>query len=233
MRSGCCRGLSAAAPSHGSEFTLERHDSGVRIFSLSRPRANALGRNLLGQLSEAISKVAGDKDARCVVLRSTVTGVFCAGADLKERKEMAPSEVDAFVTFLRAQLERGRSDKPKSDAGGASLLRGIPRRDIQQPRRAPRADHRCVRLSTATIIATQAQSLCPAWPGCAYDGVGSSQRPGSLAEILQVRRSAVLRGHAFACSCAGWRGAGRRSRAGAMLRPAHCWQRRASDARAA
>ena len=91
------RPYSMSAP----ELAVERHSSGLCVLTLQRPRANALGRILLGQLRDAIDEVEADKSVRCVVLRSAVPGVFCAGADLKERKAMAPSEVDHFVSTLR------------------------------------------------------------------------------------------------------------------------------------
>ena len=40
--------------------------------------------------------------ARCVVLQSSTVGMFCAGADLKERKEMSPEEAKEFVRKLRS-----------------------------------------------------------------------------------------------------------------------------------
>ena len=37
--------------------------------------------------------VRHDPEVRTIILRSNVPGVFCAGADLKERKEMTEREV--------------------------------------------------------------------------------------------------------------------------------------------
>ena len=42
-----------------------------------------------------------DTRARAVIVRSAAPGVFCAGADLKERAAMAPHEVASFVHSLR------------------------------------------------------------------------------------------------------------------------------------
>lgn len=36
-----------------------------------------------------------------IVIRSLVKGIFCAGADLKERQTLSPSEVRRFVNSLR------------------------------------------------------------------------------------------------------------------------------------
>ena len=40
--------------------------------------------------------------ARCVILKSSVPKMFCAGADLSERKTMTEEEAKAFVRKLRA-----------------------------------------------------------------------------------------------------------------------------------
>jgi len=75
---------------------------GISVINLSRPDArNAIGRQLLKELSEALSNLRHERTTRCVVLRSTVKGVFCAGADLKERAAMTLSEASEFVRSLR------------------------------------------------------------------------------------------------------------------------------------
>ncbi|GJP43191.1 hypothetical protein CLOM_g2689 [Closterium sp. NIES-68] len=52
--------------------------------------------------SEAAKSGGGDGgDVRAVIIRSAVEGVFCAGADLKERKSMTMEEAEAFVSSLR------------------------------------------------------------------------------------------------------------------------------------
>jgi methylglutaconyl-CoA hydratase len=48
-----------------------------------------------------INSVKNDKRIRCVLVRSLVPGVFCAGADLKERSKMAEKDVGPFVAKLR------------------------------------------------------------------------------------------------------------------------------------
>ena len=73
------------------------------LLGLERPAArNALGRQLLGEFEAALASLAADGSARVVVIHSLVPGVFCAGADLKERAGMAPEEAEAFVKRLRA-----------------------------------------------------------------------------------------------------------------------------------
>ena len=53
------------------------------------------------QLEEAIERVKVDHDVRAVVLKSDVPGIFCAGADLKERAKMKEEEVGPLVARAR------------------------------------------------------------------------------------------------------------------------------------
>lgn len=71
------------------------------MFEMNRPKArNALSRLLIDQFAEAVEE--HKKSARCVLLRSSTAGMFCAGADLKERKTMDEDEVKDFVRKLRS-----------------------------------------------------------------------------------------------------------------------------------
>ncbi|XP_066284831.1 methylglutaconyl-CoA hydratase, mitochondrial-like isoform X2 [Branchiostoma lanceolatum] len=84
---------------------LEGDSQGVVVFGLNRPEAkNAFSRNLAGLLNEALQAVKFDQNARVLIIRSLAPGIFCAGADLKERAKMKPSEVGPFVAGLRASL---------------------------------------------------------------------------------------------------------------------------------
>ena len=91
--------------STSAELVVERLDGdrdGVVVLSMNRPEAkNALGNELLGALADQVQALRFDGSARCVVLRSAVENVFCAGADLKERAAMAKEEVEPFVFKLR------------------------------------------------------------------------------------------------------------------------------------
>lgn len=83
---------------------LEKEGQGkIAVMGLNRPKAkNAFSKNLIGRLEESVHSVRFDKDVRAVIIRSMVPGIFCAGADLKERLTMKPSEVGPFVARLRA-----------------------------------------------------------------------------------------------------------------------------------
>ena len=73
-------------------------DPTVSIITLDRPKANAMSKQMLHELKEQLKLV---DHARCVILTSSSDRVFSAGADLKERKSMSPSEAEAFVADLR------------------------------------------------------------------------------------------------------------------------------------
>ncbi|KAM9096833.1 methylglutaconyl-CoA hydratase, mitochondrial isoform 6-T6 [Sarcophilus harrisii] len=55
-------------------------------------------------LSKAMDTLKSDKKVRTVIVRSEVPGVFCAGADLKERTQMNLKEVSSFVSKSRALM---------------------------------------------------------------------------------------------------------------------------------
>ncbi len=66
---------------------------GVATITLNRPESrNALNRAMCEDLVSAAAAAAGDADVRLVFVRGNGP-VFCAGADLKERKGMSSDEV--------------------------------------------------------------------------------------------------------------------------------------------
>lgn len=65
---------------------------------------NAFSRSLVKDLADAVDVVRHDRNVRVVILRSVVPGVFCAGADLKERATFSQAETQKFVTKLRSLL---------------------------------------------------------------------------------------------------------------------------------
>jgi methylglutaconyl-CoA hydratase len=74
---------------------IEHLGKGVHIFNLNRAAArNALSVQLIDELHDAIREY---NEATCVILRSLTPGMFCSGADLKERKGMSEDEVKKFL----------------------------------------------------------------------------------------------------------------------------------------
>lgn len=96
------RGLCSSGPDVVIE-KLTGDCEGITVFGFNRPQAkNAISKNLLKEIKEGIESVRHDRSVRVVLLRSMVPGVFCAGADLKERAKMKPEEVGPFVSRARA-----------------------------------------------------------------------------------------------------------------------------------
>jgi enoyl-CoA hydratase/carnithine racemase len=82
---------------------LSSPNEGISVISLSRSNAkNAIGRQLLRELQEAINTLRQERTTRCVLVRSTCPGTFCAGADLKVRP-LGKDRDDTQHTGLGAQ----------------------------------------------------------------------------------------------------------------------------------
>ncbi|XP_069358904.1 methylglutaconyl-CoA hydratase, mitochondrial isoform X2 [Maniola hyperantus] len=80
-------------------------DSGIAVYGLNSPKAkNALGFDLLQSMKEVNQLIREDTKISVVVLHSLVQGIFCAGANLKERFKMNDDEVATFVRTLRNTL---------------------------------------------------------------------------------------------------------------------------------
>lgn len=95
---------------HLSVEPLGGADEGVSLLTLSRPEArNAIGRQLLKELAEALELIRKETTTRCLILRSTVPGVFSVGCDLKEHSLMTPSEATEFTGEMRRTLTQLRS----------------------------------------------------------------------------------------------------------------------------
>lgn len=92
----------------GTEMLVERlsgAQQGITVLGLNRPKAkNAFNRSLVESFYDILQNLKKDNATRVVVLRSLTPGIFCAGADLKERATMNQDEVSQFVTKLRQLL---------------------------------------------------------------------------------------------------------------------------------
>ncbi|XP_045228922.2 methylglutaconyl-CoA hydratase, mitochondrial isoform X2 [Macaca fascicularis] len=84
---------------------LEEENRGIVVLGINRAYGkNALSKNLIKMLSKAVDALKSDKKVRTIIIRSEVPGIFCAGADLKERAKMSSSEVGPFVSKIRAVI---------------------------------------------------------------------------------------------------------------------------------
>lgn len=75
----------------------------LQVLSLNRPKAaNSLSKSLARALNESLYQLGKDEELRVLIIRSVVPGIFCAGADLKERATMHIKEIPHFVAKLRS-----------------------------------------------------------------------------------------------------------------------------------
>ncbi|XP_020800037.1 methylglutaconyl-CoA hydratase, mitochondrial [Drosophila serrata] len=99
---------SEAPVGNGDEVLVERLEGarkGISVIGLNRPAAkNSFSRGMVETFTEVLDEIKKDNGSRVVVLRSLTPGIFCAGADLKERKGMTPEEATEFVKELRSLL---------------------------------------------------------------------------------------------------------------------------------
>lgn len=100
-----CRHSSTTAsiPQYVHLNYLKEGDKGIVVLELNRPEAkNALNRTLAANFFQAVDAIKYDTNVRVLIVRSMVPGIFCAGADLKERLKLSNLEVKIFVSQLRA-----------------------------------------------------------------------------------------------------------------------------------
>ena len=53
---------------------VEAQDGGLRVLTLDKAPVNALGRELVLDLTEALERLTGDEEARCLIVRSAGFG---------------------------------------------------------------------------------------------------------------------------------------------------------------
>jgi len=81
---------------------LTNDDKGIVVIGLNRPWSkNAINKHMLDQLLNTFKQLYNDNDTKAVIFRSLVKGIFCAGADLKERLKLPPSDVGRRVSEIR------------------------------------------------------------------------------------------------------------------------------------
>jgi len=79
---------------------------GIAVMSINRPaQKNALSKNLFRLFVSHVETLSNDNNVRAIILRSIVPRVFCAGADLKERKLMTEADIPIFVGKARAMVQ--------------------------------------------------------------------------------------------------------------------------------
>lgn len=96
---------SSAVPGADLQAQLEPLDAeneGIFLLALDRPeQKNAIGRQMLRELRECLDHLAGERNTRCVIIRSLVPNVFCAGLDFNDIENMTKREGDEYIRDLR------------------------------------------------------------------------------------------------------------------------------------
>ncbi len=87
---------------------IELHtEKNVSTIMLNRPdAANALSKQLLDELNDALYTIDEKQDSYCTIITGKGDRAFCAGADLKERKNMTDSEVVQAVRYIGKTVNR-------------------------------------------------------------------------------------------------------------------------------
>ncbi|MFJ7747943.1 enoyl-CoA hydratase [Peribacillus sp. NPDC097295] len=84
-----------------SSVKVSHEENGIVIMTLNRPdAANALSRELLHNLYEALNDVKQLSNLRTVILTGAGNKAFCAGADLKERAGMNEIKVRETLKLI-------------------------------------------------------------------------------------------------------------------------------------
>ena len=88
-----------------TELLLLERQAHLAIITLNRPeRMNALSRDLLLEIGEVGRKLVQDPEVRAVVLTGSGDRAFCAGADLKERREMSDDDIRRQLHLYESEL---------------------------------------------------------------------------------------------------------------------------------
>ncbi|MDM5298324.1 enoyl-CoA hydratase [Bacillus pumilus] len=87
------------------QFSIQ--DEQIGVMTLSRAdHANALSTAMLEEINQTIQAIKQDERIRCLLMTGAGSKVFCAGADLKERRLMTEEEArDAVLTIQQTFTE--------------------------------------------------------------------------------------------------------------------------------
>ena len=87
------------------ENIIYQVEEGIATITFNRPKAlNALNAALLGELSDALDKIAADEDIRVLILTGSGEKAFVAGADITELATFNSLSAKNFATFGQAVI---------------------------------------------------------------------------------------------------------------------------------
>ncbi len=94
------------------QHLLVGHDGAVVVVKMARASAkNALNKTLIAELRDVLAKISADANARALLLTGD-GDTFCAGADLKERRENPGEDAEFRTPLLKFWHELAGFDKP-------------------------------------------------------------------------------------------------------------------------
>jgi enoyl-CoA hydratase len=86
--------------------TWRQAGAGIRVFTLRRPPANALGLPVIEGLNAALDDADAAGGVKVVVLASEISGFFAAGADIKHMSSVDAQSFLEYGDALRSALDR-------------------------------------------------------------------------------------------------------------------------------
>lgn len=84
------------------DFSVE---NGVGIIAFNRPPANAYDAAMLGELTQAVHRVADDPSVRVVLVRSANPKFFCTGADIGTLQNSTRAQFANFLTIAQEAVD--------------------------------------------------------------------------------------------------------------------------------
>ncbi len=88
-------------------LTSNIDNDGICVLKLNRPDAlNSLNGELVDAMGERFDEIHYDDDVRVVIVTGAGPKAFCAGADLRERKEMSEADVSRRIDDYRRVFGR-------------------------------------------------------------------------------------------------------------------------------
>jgi enoyl-CoA hydratase len=94
------------------QHLLVGHDGAVVIVKMARVAArNALNKALVAELRDVLARISADASARALLLTGD-GDTFCAGADLRERRENPGKDAELRAPLLKFWHELASFDKP-------------------------------------------------------------------------------------------------------------------------
>ena len=90
-----------------SHIGFERGADGIAVLTINRPqKLNALNREVLGELGEALAECAQSTEIRGIIITGAGEKAFVAGADLAELGGLSAVELQEFSSFGQAVFQR-------------------------------------------------------------------------------------------------------------------------------